>query len=169
MERLLPSALVTMVTLALCASFAYFYQPPSNDARLFPNVSPAFATCAAIVALNAAVWLAWKWPPFYLTMNKYFVLVPGYPFAMSIIGNTISHSSFFHLANNMFWLFTVGIHLHDLIGRGNFLALYGGLSALSSWTSLSTHVARNFLITETRGASGAVLGVIAAYLWLKEE
>jgi rhomboid-like protein len=59
--------------------------------------------------------------------------------------------------------------VHDDIGRGNFLALYFSSGVIASFTSLSSYVFRNFLVTSSLGASGAVAGVIAAYCWYNTE
>lgn len=54
--------------------------------------------------------------------------------------------------------------MHDDIGRGSFLAVYFASGALSSYFSLTANVLARHLVTSSIGASGAVLGVIAAWL-----
>lgn len=54
--------------------------------------------------------------------------------------------------------------MHDDIGRGSFLAVYFATGALSSYLSLTVNVLQRFLISSSVGASGAVMGVIAAWL-----
>lgn len=54
--------------------------------------------------------------------------------------------------------------VHDDIGRGSFLAVYFATGALGSYLSLTVNVLQRFLITTSVGASGAVMGVIAAWL-----
>jgi rhomboid-like protein len=72
------------------------------------------------------------------------------------------------LGVNMFVLFFVGSRLHDEVGRANFLAIYLGSGMLGSFVSLTSWVVRSSFVTSTLGASGALAGVIAAYLWLNK-
>lgn len=54
--------------------------------------------------------------------------------------------------------------VHDDIGRGSFLAVYFASGALSSYFSLTVNVLQRFLVTTSVGSSGAIMGVIAAWL-----
>ena len=92
----------------LCVTFSENYTFPPRSARLWPDVPPAAATIMGIIGVNAMVFLAWKVPPLWRTLNKYFISVPGYPFALATIGNVFSHQQFFHLAMNMAVLWVVG-------------------------------------------------------------
>jgi membrane associated rhomboid family serine protease len=73
------------------------------------------------------------------------------------------HGGFFHLAGNMLYLWIFGDNVEDRMGRGRFLAFYlicGAIAALAQ------------ALPDTRstvpmiGASGAVSGVLGAYLVL---
>lgn len=114
-----------------------------------------------IIALNTLVLFAWRYPPFWRVMNEYFVMTPGYPYAASIIGNTISHQKFSHIFLNMLLVGTGGVLFHEMVGRGDFLAIYLGAGVFGSWLSLTTSVATNVLYTSTFGASACVCGLIA--------
>ncbi|KAM3074151.1 hypothetical protein ACMFMF_006173 [Clarireedia jacksonii] len=162
-QRLFPSGLVVLLTIGGFCTYAYFYVPPPRAAQL----PPAFTTVASLVLLNFAVFALWHHPPAFRFLNKYFLVVPGYPRALSMIGSVFSHQQFLtHLVPNMFFLSFIGIRLHDEIGRANFLATYFGAGVFSSFVSLTSWVVRGTFVTSTLGASGALYGIIAAYLWL---
>ncbi|KAL5332517.1 hypothetical protein BJX70DRAFT_392931 [Aspergillus crustosus] len=163
MGRLLPAFLFSLLTLGLCSVFAATYEAPAKADRMWPSLPPAAATMAAIIGINTAVFALWKiWPPAWRLLNRYFISVPAYPRAFSLVGNVFSHQSISHLAINMFVLWVFGTKLHDDIGRGNFLALYIASGVLGSCASLTAHVLRNSLYVTSLGASGAIGGLVGA-------
>jgi membrane associated rhomboid family serine protease len=81
----------------------------------------------------------------------------------SIFTAMFLHGGFFHLAGNMLYLWIFGDNVEDRMGRGRFLAFYlicGAIAALAQ------------ALPDTRstvpmiGASGAVSGVLGAYVML---
>jgi membrane associated rhomboid family serine protease len=83
--------------------------------------------------------------------------------AGSIFTAMFLHGSFFHLAGNMLYLWIFGDNVEDRVGRSRFIAFYlicGAIAALAQ------------ALPDTRstlpmiGASGAVSGVLGAYLVL---
>ena len=82
---------------------------------------------------------------------------------LAIFTSMFLHAGVVHLAGNMLFLWIFGNNIEDTLGRVAFLAFYlvcGVLAALS-------HVALNpSSIFPTVGASGAVAGVLGAYLVL---
>jgi rhomboid-like protein len=165
-QRLWPSGLLTLVVVGICLVLPLLYTAPKNSQRMFSDIPPAAATIMAIIALNIIVYAAWHSPPFFRVLNKYFITVPGFPIPASLFGNMFSHQEFGHLAINMFVLFFVGTRLHDEVGRANFLAIYLSSGMLGSFISVTSFVVRNSFVSSALGASGALSGVIAAYLWL---
>lgn len=127
------------------------------------------ATCLLLVGLNLGVFVAWRIPPLWRVLNKYGTVAPGYPYAVSVLGNIFSHQEFSHFAVNMAMLLSLGVQLHELVGRGNFLALYIGCGVFGTWFSLTTHVLRGVLFTSSLGASGAIYGMLGAYAFLLPE
>ncbi|TVY48260.1 Presenilins-associated rhomboid-like protein, mitochondrial [Lachnellula occidentalis] len=163
-QRLFPSGLVVLGTLISAYVFTQVYTPPATSARLWPDIPPSAATVAGIIFLNIGVFAAWRFPPLFRFLNTHFILVPGYPFATSILGNVFSHQSISHLAMNMGILYFVGSRLHDEIGRANFIAVYLSSGAISSFVSLASFVVRGNFVSSSLGASGALCGIIACYL-----
>jgi membrane associated rhomboid family serine protease len=80
---------------------------------------------------------------------------------LTLITSMFLHANFMHVFGNMLFLFVFGDDIEEVLGHWRFLGFYlacgvcGGLAfALSDTTS----------VTELIGASGAVAGVISAYL-----
>lgn len=165
-QRLFPSALVVLATIAASITFVLVYTPPKNSARLWPDTPPSAATIAGIIVINTAVLIAWRIPPAWRFMNKYFYSVTAYPYALSSIGNIFSHTSFTHYAVNMALLWFIGTRLHDEIGRANFLAVYVSSGVFGTFASLTVSVLCKNMARLSLGASGAICGLVATYLTL---
>lgn len=167
-KRLGPSLLFTLYILAVALIFPSFYTPPKNADRMFPMLPPAAATVLTIIGANAFIFLCWKFPPFWRLGNMYFITTPGAPRYQSLLLNTFSHQTLSHLTTNMVMLFFIGTKLHDEVGRANFLSIYFASGIFGSFASMATFVFRGVLVSSSLGASGAVSGVIGAYLWLRK-
>lgn len=165
-ERILPSAVVALLVSGLFVAIAYYYTPPRRSERLWPDIPPAAATVGILCLVNVAVYLAWKTPPLWGVLNRYFVLTPATPRPLQLFGAMFSHQAFPHVLFNLMTLWVLGTRFHDEVGRGEFLATYTSAGALSFLGSLSSIVLRNRLELTTLGASGAVYGIGAAYFWL---
>jgi membrane associated rhomboid family serine protease len=90
------------------------------------------------------------------------VTVPGaLPAPLTLITYQFLHADFWHVFGNMIFLFVFGDDIEELIGHWRFLVFYlacgvgGGLAFVVSTPAPNT---------ELIGASGAVAGVISAYL-----
>jgi len=91
--------------------------------------------------------------------------VPAYPSFISMFTSMFLHENFEHLFGNMLILFAIGFSLEDLWGRW----VFGGLYLVSGIAATITHhlvfssisIAANM---PTLGASGAIAGVMGAYL-----
>jgi len=168
-SRLWPSGLLLVVTCGLAYVFATVYEPPTKGTRLWPDMPASAATMVSLIAINTAIFVTWRVPPLWRYLNTYFLQVPAYPYAFSLLGSIFSHQSLRHLTMNMFVLFMIGTRLHEEVGRGNFLAIYLGSGAIGSMASLTFRVMTNSFITSSLGASGAIAGVIGCYLLLHGE
>ncbi len=88
--------------------------------------------------------------------------------ALTMITSAFLHANLWHLAGNMFFLLFFGRKVEDLLGHTKFLLLYFlcvfvsgigsvvGESALPLWKGMIPNL----------GASGAIMGVVGAYLFL---
>ncbi|EWC48747.1 hypothetical protein DRE_00052 [Drechslerella stenobrocha 248] len=168
-RRLTPSFIFLLIVLAGSYYYASTYVPPAKDDRMFPRVPMALATVLGIIGVNFLVLVAWRIPPFWRTLNKYFAQCPGEPVALALLGNTFSHHQFWHFGMNMLALFFLGTTLCNQIGRGNFLALYMSSAALSSFGSLAVNVYMRRFHVFGLGASGAVYGVLGGFAMLNPD
>jgi rhomboid-like protein len=166
LQRLWPSGLIVVGVVLGCVVFSHVYRPPKRSDRLMPEIPPAAATFIGLFLVNLMIFGMWHHPPAFRLLNKYFVTTPGYPYPLSLVGNIFSHQSFSHFAMNMTVLYFVGTRFHDEVGRGNFLAIYVACGALGSFVSLASWVIKGNFVSSSLGASGALAGIIAAYLWL---
>ena len=168
-KRVFPSAVFVALVLAGCYLYAQYWTPPRRADRMNPDISLTYATISAIVGINLLVYAAWRFPPAWGLLNKYFVMTPGYPRVLSLLGCTFSHQGIWHLFNNMLGLVILGSSLHEDIGRGTFLAIWIASGVSGSLASLVFHAARRSFVTSSVGASGSVCGTVAALCWLNAE
>src|SRR5688500_17202060 len=92
-----------------------------------------------------------------------FGLVPAYFSFATVFTSMFVHGGFAHLAGNMLFLWIFGDNVEDRLGHGRFLMFYllCGFAAAVSQAILSP----NSLVPMV-GASGAIAGVMGAYLVL---
>lgn len=75
---------------------------------MWPDTPRAAATAMALISLNLGIYVLWKVPPAWRTLNRNFILVNAWPRASSMIGSVFSHQSVKHLALNMGLLWFIG-------------------------------------------------------------
>ncbi|PIQ83649.1 MAG: rhomboid family intramembrane serine protease [Candidatus Omnitrophica bacterium CG11_big_fil_rev_8_21_14_0_20_63_9] len=87
----------------------------------------------------------WDWPHLFLTL----------------LTSQFLHGGLFHLASNMLYLWIFADNVEDRLGHGRFLLLYLGSGVLAAVAQLllSSHSSVPMV-----GASGAIAGVLGAYL-----
>jgi len=92
-----------------------------------------------------------------------FGLVPAYFTLVSVFTSMFVHGGLVHLIGNMLFLWIFGDNIEDRLGHGRFIAFYVmcGIAAALAQVALNP----NSLIPMV-GASGAIAGVMGAYLVL---
>jgi len=92
-----------------------------------------------------------------------FGLVPAYFTLVSVFTSMFVHGGLLHLIGNMLFLWIFGDNIEDRLGHGRFIAFYVmcGIAAALAQVALNP----NSLIPMV-GASGAIAGVMGAYLVL---
>jgi len=90
-------------------------------------------------------------------------LVEATPKYWTILSSMFTHGGWFHLIGNMLFLWVFGNNIEDATGHGKFLIFYllCGLAAAATQTLISPHS-----LVPMVGASGAISGVLGAYLLL---
>jgi len=100
-----------------------------------------------------------------------FALVPAYLLAggsyLTLLTSLFLHGGFLHLAGNMLFLGVFGDNVECRVGRGRYLLLYLGSGILGSIAHVAgTLFAGADLRVPLIGASGAISGILGAYLVL---
>jgi membrane associated rhomboid family serine protease len=121
------------------------------------------AITATLIGINTVIFL------YQMTLSPYalngFVLewgiVPDRLRMVTLLTSMFLHGGWLHLLGNMLFLWVFGRNVEDLIGGGRFLAFYilCGLAA-----AVVQVIANPYSRTPTIGASGAIAGVMGAYL-----
>jgi membrane associated rhomboid family serine protease len=98
------------------------------------------------------------------------------PPPLTVFTSMFLHGGLMHLAGNMWFLWIFGNNVEDALGRGRYLAFYllsGVLAAVSQSVAAAVQAsglaaadATAVLSVPMVGASGAIAGVLAAYLTL---
>jgi rhomboid-like protein len=143
--------------------FAVTWTAPDQEKRLMPSEPLSRATYYGILGINVGVFLLWRFPPAWRILNRYFINVSAVVRPLSLLGNIFSHQTLGHLATNMILLYLIGMKVHEQMGRGDFLALYISSGVIASVASLIHTVGRGLLTSSSLGASGAGMGIVAAF------
>src|SRR5689334_13506892 len=91
--------------------------------------------------------------------RNYQVLAPW----ATVFTSMFLHGGWFHLLGNMLYLWIFGNNVEDVLGRGRYLLLYLGSGIVAALTQAFSHPASHIPMV---GASGAIAGVLGAYLLL---
>ena len=85
-----------------------------------------------------------------------------HPF-LTVLSCTFLHGSLMHLLGNVWFLYVFGDNVEDRMGKLGYVCFYlcSGIAA-----SLTHYIFDTQSIIPTIGASGAVAGVMGAYMWL---
>lgn len=91
--------------------------------------------------------------------------------ALTMITSAFLHGSVLHLVSNMLYLLFFGRKVEDLLGRSRFLLLYLVCVFTSGIGSVVGEIALPLWkgVIPNLGASGAIMGVVGAYLFLFSE
>lgn len=125
--------------------------------------SPPVVTLA-LIGVNILIFLyEVSLPPWYL--NRYFMaryaLVPNYFHYSQLLTSMFLHGGWLHVLGNMWFLWIFGKGIEDLLGHVRFLVFY----LLCGIAAGFVHILTNFYSpVPTVGASGAIAGVMGAYL-----
>ena len=134
------------------------------------------AATLAIIAVNIAVYAITSYENFFLEVGDYWVSAGGFVPALTpmpaqwyrVFSSTFLHADFFHILFNMYFLYLFGRAVEEALGKWRFLALYmvSGVVASIFHTAFSFLGGATAYIIPAIGASGAISGVLGAYLIL---
>lgn len=147
---------------------------PENRGHAFPIVN------VSIIALNVAVWVyqvslqlgpdpnalqnfvfAYGVRPYEITTGRDIVPLIGYPVYVTLVTSMFIHGGWLHIIGNMLYLWVFGDNVEDALGKLGYLFFYlaSGLGGAFAHI-LSDPLSR----IPSVGASGAIAGILAAYL-----
>jgi membrane associated rhomboid family serine protease len=145
-----------------------------------PTRSFPFVT-VALIAANVAVWLFYQLPDLQHSVNQ-LAFQPcevdsscpagtaiGEGWFVTAFTAMFMHGSWLHIGGNMLFLWIFGNNVEDAMGKVRFLAFYllsgYAATALQTVVTLTAGTAMDGAVPNL-GASGAISGVLAAYLVL---
>ncbi|GAB5576624.1 presenilins-associated rhomboid-like protein [Prionailurus iriomotensis] len=115
-----------------------------------------------IIAANVFVFCLWRVPSLQRTMIRYFTSNPASKVLCSpMLLSTFSHFSLFHMAANMYVLWSFSSSIVNILGQEQFMAVYLSAGVISNFVSYVCKVATG-RYGPSLGASGAIMTVLAA-------
>jgi membrane associated rhomboid family serine protease len=131
---------------------------------VIPSRTTPFVTITIIV-LNALVFLYQETLPVYLQKQFVltFALIPADFSWVNVFTSMFMHGGWGHILGNMLYLWIFGDNVEDRMGHGRFIAFYllCGMAAAFAQTAVNPDS-----MIPMVGASGAIAGVLGAYLIL---
>jgi membrane associated rhomboid family serine protease len=140
--------------------------------RRFPFVT------VGLIAINAAVWIFYQVPGLEASVVDlgFFPCEVegscdgvGYAWPLNAFTSMFAHGSWAHIIGNMLFLWIFGNNVEDALGRVRYLLFYlsAGLAALALQNVVTLWMGSPDDVTIPQvGASGAIAGVLGAYLLL---
>ncbi|XP_053562842.1 presenilins-associated rhomboid-like protein, mitochondrial [Bombina bombina] len=126
------------------------------------SLSDGQRTVSGIIGANILVFCLWRVPSMQRTMMRYFTSNPASrTLCLPMILSTFSHFSFFHMAANMYVLWSFSSSIVSILGREQFFAVFMSAGVISTFTSYLCKVASGRL-GPSLGASGAIMTILAA-------
>ncbi|MEE8350748.1 MAG: rhomboid family intramembrane serine protease, partial [Rhodospirillales bacterium] len=89
--------------------------------------------------------------------------IPQAPASMTLLTSMFLHGGFMHLLGNMLFLWVLGDNVEDAMGHKRFLIFYIATGIIAALAHALTEPSSQVPMV---GASGAISGVIGAYLML---
>ena len=90
-----------------------------------------------------------------------FGVIPDRPDIVDLFTSMFLHGGWMHLIGNMWFLWIYGDNVEDVLGKGKFLVFYLACGVVAALTHL---LLNPYSRVPTIGASGAIAGVMGAYL-----
>jgi membrane associated rhomboid family serine protease len=132
-------------------------------ALLFRKSTPAMTLM--IIAVNVFCFLFELAQPAYLQSRfiAHYALVPDRLHVVALLTSMFLHGGWLHLLGNMWFLWVFGSHVEDAMGSLKFLVFYLLCGVVSAVVQLMLNLGSPI---PTLGASGAIAGVMGAFLIL---
>ncbi|XP_013888759.1 presenilins-associated rhomboid-like protein, mitochondrial [Austrofundulus limnaeus] len=119
-------------------------------------------TVTGIIAANVIVFCCWRVRSLQPFMVRYFISNPASKTLCSpMLLSTFSHISFYHMAVNMYILWSFSTSAVSMLGREQFTAVYLSAGVFSSFVSYVCKMSTG-RFGQSVGASGAIMAILAA-------
>ncbi|XP_015132654.1 presenilins-associated rhomboid-like protein, mitochondrial [Gallus gallus] len=126
------------------------------------NLTEGQRTVTGIIAANVFIFCLWRLPGMRRIMFTYFTSDPSSKALCSpMLLSTFSHFSLFHMAANMYVLWSFSSSVVSLLGCEQFIAVYLSAGVISTFVSYVAKMATG-KFEPSLGASGAIMTVLAA-------
>ncbi|KAM6414177.1 presenilin-associated rhomboid-like protein, mitochondrial [Rhynochetos jubatus] len=126
------------------------------------NLTEGQRAVTGIIAANVFVFCLWRLPGMRRMMFTYFTSDPSSRALCSpMLLSTFSHFSLFHMAANMYVLWSFSSSIVSLLGCEQFIAVYLSAGVISTFVSYVAKMATG-RFEPSLGASGAIMTVLAA-------
>jgi len=169
-----PTATVPIITLLLIALnvYIYFTQPQSSQAQfeMIPaNITTGHANVGILHLDPSGHMRFFPTSVDVLAGGRYdqstdIPVAPTIqPVWLTIFTAMFLHANFLHLAGNMLFLWIFGNNVEDALGRLRFLLFYLGCGVAAAFAQI---MVAPYSLIPTLGASGAIAGVLGAYIVL---
>jgi membrane associated rhomboid family serine protease len=99
--------------------------------------------------------------PANLGPNDIYLAQPPHPSWLTIFSSMFMHANLLHIGGNMLFLWIFGNNVEDALGKMRFLLFYMVCGLIAAIAQIATNP---FSLVPTLGASGAIAGVLGAYL-----
>lgn len=132
-------------------------------ALIYRRSTPAMTLL--IIAANVFCFLVEWVQPTYL-QNRFiahYALIPDRLHLSALVTSMFLHGGWLHLIGNMWFLWVFGSHVEEAMGSAKFLVFYLLCGVASAIVQLMTNLGS---AVPTLGASGAIAGVMGAFLLL---
>jgi membrane associated rhomboid family serine protease len=131
---------------------------------LIRRMNPATMTVLIIVAnVLVSLWDFSLSPRRQQLFVMHYAMVPDRLHLASLLTSMFLHAGWVHLIGNMWFLWVFGSHIEDVMGAPRFLAFYLSCGVTSAIVQLAMTLHSP---VPTLGASGAIAGVMGAFLVL---
>ncbi len=151
--------------------------PLGGEEELVAGRKTPIVTIGLVVA-NVIVYLITSAPYLFVQTSNYYIFRYGFVPAVllqnplegiaRIFTSMFIHANLLHIFFNMYFLYIFGRAVENVLGRGRYLALYlaSGVAAALFHTAFTYLGGPSQLVIPAVGASGAISGVLGAYMIL---
>jgi membrane associated rhomboid family serine protease len=144
-----------------------------NRSKTTPHVTRILIILNIMAFIPYLFTLFPQYTPLYLFANWFynnFMMIPAEIIhgqnLHTLFTSMFLHAGIFHIGGNMLFLYVFGDNVEDAFGHTRFLLFYIICGLVADFTHILSISTSSGLLTPTLGASGAISGVMGAYILL---